>query len=34
MAVDNDPNPIVFKENTYKWLKELKTIIKQYNEKT
>ena len=34
MAVDDDPNPIVFKENTHKWLKELKTIIKTYNEKT
>ena len=33
MAVDDDPKPIVFKENTYKWLKDLKQIIKQYNEK-
>jgi genome maintenance exonuclease 1 len=33
MAVDNDPNPIVFKENTYKWLKNLNSIIKQYNAK-
>lgn len=33
MAVDDDPNPIVFKENTYKWLKDLKTVIKMYNEK-
>lgn len=34
MAVDDDPNPIVFKENTYKWLKDLKQIIKKYNETT
>lgn len=31
MAVDDDPNPIVFKENTYKWLKDLKQVIKTYN---
>lgn len=34
MAVDDDPNPIVFKENTYKWLKDLKRVIKTYNETT
>jgi len=34
MAVDEDPNPIVFKENTYKWLKDLKKVIKTYNETT
>ena len=34
MAVDDDHHPIVFKENTYTWLKELKTIVKNYNEKT
>jgi len=34
MAVDDDPKPIVFKENTYKWLKDLKHIVKQYNETT
>jgi len=33
MAVDDDPNPIVFKDNTYKWLINLNTIIKQYNVK-
>ena len=34
MVVDDDPNPIVFKENTYKWLKDLKKVIKTYNETT
>jgi len=34
MAVDDDPKTIVFKENTYKWLKDLKHTVKQYNETT
>lgn len=34
MAVDDNPKPIVFKENTYKWLKDLRHIVKRYNEST
>ncbi len=32
MAVDDDPKPIVFKEPTHKWLKDLKNTVKKYNE--